>query len=98
MDRSSLRTALVGAAAIVGLILTAIVQARAAEGPCEQIVAACQSAGFVQGDVREGKGLQRDCVGPILQGSAQPPRATLPLPAIDPTIVAACKARNPRLG
>jgi N-acetylglucosamine-6-sulfatase len=66
-----------------------------AAGPCREIVVACQQAGFIQGGARTGDGIQVDCVRPILLGTAQPRRATKPLPQIDPQIVAACKARNP---
>jgi len=69
-----------------------------ATGPCRQIVAACLEAGFTQGGARTGDGIQVDCVRPIMLGTAQPPRATRPLPQIDPQIVAACKARNPDFG
>jgi hypothetical protein len=61
--------------------------------PCAQIRAACEQAGFVQGAVRDGYGLQIDCIRPILQGVPQPPRATMPLPPVDPGIVAACRQR-----
>src|SRR5436305_8273411 len=47
-------------------------QAAPAGGPCRQIVAACDSAGFTRGSRRDGKGLMVDCVRPLLQGSAQP--------------------------
>jgi hypothetical protein len=67
-------------------------------GPCIQVRMACEQAGFVQGGVREGNGLQIDCVRPIMQGTPQPPNASMPLPPIDPQLVAACKARNPNFG
>ena len=69
-----------------------------AAGPCRQIVAACQEAGFTQGGARTGDGIQVDCVRPIMLGTAQPRRATKPLPQIEPELVAACKARNPDFG
>jgi arylsulfatase A-like enzyme len=69
-----------------------------AAGPCREIVAACREAGFTQGGARTGDGIQVDCVRPIMLGTAQPPRATKPLPQVDPQIVAACKARNPDFG
>jgi hypothetical protein len=74
--------------------------AAAAEGhgPCEQVVAACKSAGFVAGDAREGYGLWKDCVDPIMRGTPQPPKANKPLPAVPPETVAACKARRPNFG
>jgi N-acetylglucosamine-6-sulfatase len=97
MHRTQIGMSLVGVM-LVGLGFTAISQPRAAEGPCEQIAAACQRAGFVQGDARGGNGLIRDCVEPIIQGTKQPPRATIPLPQIDPQLVASCKAKDPRFG
>src|SRR5258707_11591843 len=69
-----------------------------AAGPCREIVAACREAGFTQGGARTGDGIQVDCVRPIMLGTAPPPRATKPLPQVDPQIVAACKARNPDFG
>lgn len=67
-------------------------------GPCEQIVLACESAGFVKGDAREGYGLYRDCVEPIAQRTRQPARADKPLPAVPPDVIAACRQRNPNFG
>jgi len=84
--------------ALVVAVAAASQAAQAAEGPCEQITAACQAAGFVRGEARSGNGLEVDCVAPIIAGTATPARATKPLPAIDPQVVAACRARNPRLG
>ena len=75
-----------------------LAHAAQAPGPCGQIVAACQQAGFTQGGARTGDGIQVDCVRPIMQGTEQPRRATKPLPQIDPELVAACKARNPNFG
>jgi hypothetical protein len=66
--------------------------------PCDQIKSACESAGFVEGGAKEGKGLTWDCINPILQGKPQPKQASKPLPKIAPQIVAACKANNPKFG
>jgi class 3 adenylate cyclase len=66
--------------------------------PCAQIRLACLQAGFVQGAARDGKGIQFDCIRPIMVGTPQPRRASMPLPAIDPQVVAACKAQNPTFG
>jgi hypothetical protein len=63
-------------------------------GPCAIIRAACLSAGFVHGGARAGNGLQMDCIWPIIEGRPPPPRTVLPLPRIDPQIVAACRARR----
>jgi len=69
-----------------------------AQGPCAQIIAACEGAGFVQGGAKSGNGLQVDCVQPIMQGRAAAHKASKPLPEVDAQLVAACKARNPRFG
>src|SRR5215467_8884524 len=70
----------------------------AQQGPCQQIMAACRQAGFVQGGAKTGVGLAVDCVRPIVQGTAQRPKASKPLPQVDQQIVADCKARNPNFG
>jgi N-acetylglucosamine-6-sulfatase len=54
--------------------------------------------GFAAGKAKGGGGLALDCVKPIMQGTAQRPRATRPLPQADPQVVAACKSANPNLG
>jgi hypothetical protein len=61
-------------------------------GPCAIIRAACQRAGFVRGGARAGNGLQMDCIRPIIEGRPPPPQTALPLPRIDPRVVAACRA------
>jgi hypothetical protein len=68
------------------------------EGPCKQIVIACENAGFVQGAAKEGNGLWKDCVGPIMQGTPQPHNATRSLPQVNSQIVAECKAKHPNFG
>jgi len=71
----------------------------AQQGPCQQIMAACQQAGFVRGGAKTGAGLQVDCVRPIMQvGTFQRPKASKALPQVDQQIVAACKASNPNFG
>jgi N-acetylglucosamine-6-sulfatase len=83
----------------VGALLAAIIsEAALAQRACEQIAAACRDAGFVQRGATAGDGLLVDCVAPIMQGSAQPRRASKALPQIDPQLVAMCKAVNPRFG
>jgi arylsulfatase A-like enzyme len=72
--------------------------AKRAGGACRQIAAACRNAGFVPGGRSTGNGLQGDCVAPIMQGKPQRPKATKPLPQVDPETVAACKAENPDFG
>src|SRR5215472_13209291 len=82
----------------VGLAIPFATAAALDQGPCGQIMAACESAGFVRGAGREGAGLRVDCINPIMQGTPQPPRASRPLPQVDPQLVADCKASNPRFG
>ena len=91
---------------LIGLISTLVfgvwtassAHAQTAQGPCQQIRAACQGAGFAPGKAREGYALLLDCAHPIIQGTAQRPKATKPLPQVDPQVVAACKATNPDFG
>jgi hypothetical protein len=85
-------------ALIVGWIVCSAAQAAQEPGPCGQISAACESAGFTKGGASAGKGLQLHCIGPIMQGRAQPAEAQLRLPTIDSKVVTDCKARNPRFG
>jgi N-acetylglucosamine-6-sulfatase len=81
------------------VIATGAVAAQAADlGPCEQIAAACESAGFVRGGAGAGNGLVLDCIEPIVHGTAQPRRANRALPQVSSPIVAACKAQNPAFG
>ena len=66
--------------------------------PCIAIRTVCQQAGFVMQGARNGDGLIVDCIRPIMMGIPQPPRATKPLPAVDPQLVEACRAQNPNFG
>ena len=58
-----------------------------AEGPCKKIKEACESAGFVKGDHKDGKGLWKDCISKIKAG------ATIPGVNVTPEDVNACKAK-----
>lgn len=87
------------------LVLTALVlgfaTAHAAEkgnGPCKQIKQACEAAGFVKGQAKEGSGLWVDCIKPIMTGTAQPEKASKALPTVDAKLVADCKAKHPNFG
>jgi hypothetical protein len=80
------------------IVLAAPVAAAEGRGPCEQIRAACESAGFVQGAANLGAGLQVDCIIPIMWGVPQRPRARVPLPQVNPRLVAECAAGRPHLG
>ncbi len=66
--------------------------------PCLQITNACKAAGFVNGAAKEGNGIAADCMLPLVDGTPQPAKATIPIPKIDPAIVAASKAVNHNYG
>jgi hypothetical protein len=83
----ALFTSLIAAAAFAG----------ANPGPCEQIKQACTNAGFIKGEAKEGKGLWRDCIDPIVQGTTAK-KSVLALPTVDPSVVSACKAKHPKFG
>jgi hypothetical protein len=101
MDRQThrLRTgAALACLIVVSLSANYGAQAAPRASACAEIRAACQQAGFVQGGAKGGDGIVADCVRPIMLGLPQPRRAAKPLPAIDPQLVAACKAQNPNFG
>ena len=81
-------------------VLAVVLAAPAAQGrgSCEQIRAACQSAGFVRGAANLGIGLQVDCIIPIVRGTAQRPRARKPLPQVNPQLIAECATGHPNFG
>ena len=83
---------------VVGLSVPLSAQSARDREPCGQITAACQGAGFKSGGAPTGTGLQVDCIVPIMQGTAQPRRAKIPLPKVDPQLVADCESSNPRFG
>ncbi|PWT76753.1 MAG: hypothetical protein C5B46_00730 [Proteobacteria bacterium] len=68
------------------------------EGPCKEIEEACQKAGFVKGEAKEGYGLWVDCIDPIMRGTAQPANAKKPLPSVRADWISACKAKHPNFG
>jgi len=67
-------------------------------GPCLQIKAACEQAGFKQGDIANGNGLQVDCIRPLMSATAQRAKASRPLPKVDAAIIVACRQKNPNFG
>jgi len=88
-------------AALAALIAGATAAAAQQGGlprPCAALRQVCVQAGFVPQGARAGEGLVVDCIRPIMQGIPQPPRATKPLPAVDPQLVEACRAQNPNFG
>jgi len=92
-----------GSSSTLGLLVVASiscgsVQAAPRQPACIEIMASCEQAGFVRGDAKAGNGLFIDCVIPIVRGAPQRPRASKPLPQIDPKLVADCKIQNPNFG
>ena len=68
------------------------------EGPCKEIKEACEKAGFVKGEAKEGYGLWVDCIDPIMKATPQPSKAKKPLPSVGADLVNACKAKHPNFG
>jgi hypothetical protein len=62
-----------------------------AADPCDQVVTACKSAGYEEGESKEGKGLWYDCVDPILHGR----KATEKKPDVSPQVISACHTKDP---
>ncbi len=58
--------------------------------PCAKLKAACEAAGFVKGGAKDGKGLLKDCMMPVMGG--HPVNGV----SVDPADVATCKAAHPR--
>ena len=85
------------ASLVATLAISGAAHAQKGEGPCKQIKEACEKAGFVKGEAKQGKGLWMDCVDPIIQGTTAK-KSVLPLPVVDAGVVAACKAKNPKFG
>jgi SPOR domain len=88
---------LIGIPCAIATGLVPVTSRAADRGLCQQIRFACLNAGFVQGGAREGNGLWRDCIDPVMQGWI-PRGKRLPLPHVNPRIVAACRMNNPNFG
>ncbi len=97
MHRALIRVSLV-CAALIGFAAVSAAQAARGQGPCEEIAASCRAAGFVPGSASGGDGLVVDCINPIMRGSAQPRKASKPLPQVSPQLVASCRAENSGFG
>jgi CubicO group peptidase (beta-lactamase class C family) len=82
----------------VATVAASTSNAEKVQSPCEQIRAACRAAGFNPGEAKEGTGILIDCITPIMQGTAQQPKAAKPLPQVDAEVVQACKSINPNFG
>ena len=55
--------------------------------PCKEIAEACKAAGFTKGAKASGKGIGKDCMKPLMAGSA------VPGVSVTPEQIAACKAK-----
>ena len=73
-------------------------QEQARPAPCEEVVRACEQAGFILGQWKVGNGLWFDCIDAIEQGVSNVPGAKRALPAIAPATVAACRQADPGFG
>jgi len=89
---------LLGVLCTAALTIAAIWTGAQEQDPCALIISSCQAAGFVAGGAKFGNGLMVDCIQPIMQGKADARASTKPLPAIDASVTAACKAKNPNFG
>ena len=49
---------------------TSAAGAKKGTGPCLQVVQACKGAGFIKNDAKDGKGLFKNCVGPLMKGQS----------------------------
>jgi hypothetical protein len=81
----------------VPFLMIATAQAAGGMGPCEHIKQACLNSGFVAKQAKVGKGLWKDCINPIMQ-STTAKKSQLVLPRVDPALITACKAKNPKFG
>ncbi len=52
----------------------------------------------MQGAAQSGNGMQRDCIQPIMRGTAGSPGSSRAVPNVDPQMVAACRAAVPDFG
>ena len=86
-------------ALVMGLMLSSLSFAQAPNNgePCRQIIDACKANGFILGEYKEGKGLWRDCVCPIMNGTKPPANTELTLPSISPQTIANCKTKRPNI-
>ncbi len=79
-----------------GLVISTVAFADAPPGPaptqgvhpCKAIEQACEAGGFVRGGNKDGKGIMKDCMKPIMSG--QP----VPGVTVDPATVQACQAKR----
>lgn len=80
----------------VGLVLG---QGALARPSCQPLRSACEAAGFSDaGGIGKGIKVLRDCMAPLMSGIEPPGNGLLPLPEVDPQIVADCQAVKAKRG
>jgi hypothetical protein len=75
-------------AILTALGVLAISTSAFADHPCKRVEAACYAAGYAKGAAKQGRGLFKNCVGPLLSGEL------VPGVSIDPGAVQACAAKK----
>jgi serine/threonine protein kinase len=70
----------------------------AATKVCGQIKNACRNAGFVKDTKQSSNRVFADCIVPLMDGKPQPKSASIPLPQVNPQVVAVCKQLDPNYG
>ena len=60
---------------------------------CENIRKACEQSGSKYGQRKQGKGMDRHCLGPLLHGTKAD--GALPLPKVSPKDIELCKKEGP---
>jgi hypothetical protein len=78
MHNNQIHLAILGAIIVVFGAVSSAVDAAPRPRACVEIRSACEHAGFVRGGARAGNGLFVDCIAPIMRGTRQPRRASLP--------------------
>ncbi len=73
------------------------------EPNCLAVYNACTGAGYILGDASKGNGLWRDCITPLMTGSAAPkaPPAGVTLPSVTPQLsqqIQNCHKNHPKWG
>ena len=61
---------------IIGLVIMVLISSMAIANPCMPIAKACMKEGYYKGGSKEGKGLIKDCVMPVLSNEKSFPGIT----------------------
>ncbi len=89
MKRLFLMAATIVLAGSLGRAETEATPASAKVGPCKEILAACQAAGYYKGGHKKGpgKGEWIDCMDPIMKGQPAPAGVS-----VNPELISGCEA------